>query len=336
MTRIAAAFLALVGLCLPAQSQGPSWGEWHHGPAEFLEYGAWVAELDAGQLVTATILCAADVPYVAVTWLQGEMEQAEAQMQITVDDQPFWLNARYLIYTAEPAWTARLFPEVIDALRGGSTVTVQIAERGPSTLRLNGSASAIDAALQGCGTGAGYHRDWVNFYSFMAVDADGITHPVANLGDPAPSEVPPPAPLPEDAPVTRATLEAGWAELCPTGPDVADRAVRTADFDGDGVQDVIVDTAGIRCDGGPFAMMQGLGNCGMHTCAVFVYLSSAEAPGNWQALVRNHIEIPLTIEDIGGATALGTAVQGGDCPFAEVCRGTWQWDGTEMVYTPTQ
>ncbi|MEJ6391045.1 hypothetical protein [Gymnodinialimonas ulvae] len=336
MRRWFAAFFATITLAAPAAADGHFWGQWQHGPSEFLDYGAWVSERDGGDLVTATVLCAADASYLSVAWLQGETEQAEGQMQITVDGRPMWLNARYLLFVAEPAWTVRLLPEVIDALRGGSIVTLQVATRGPSTLRLNGSAAAIDAALQGCGTGAGYHTEWANFFNFMSPDANGMMHPVANLGDPPPSEVPPPAALPEDAPITRAELEAGWAGQCPTGVTLGEGAIRIADLDADGTQDVIVNSAALRCEGGGFAMLRGLGNCGMHNCALFIYLSTAAPGSGWSTVIQNHMEIPPTFDMRNGTAAIGTAVQGGSCPFAEVCRGTWQWDGTAMIYTPTQ
>lgn len=335
---------AVLALCaLPVRAQVPNWGQWSSGPMEFSLFAAWVLDIDAaGRAGSAMVQCAGDRPYLTITFLRGEAQQMEAPMQIAVDGRPFRLNARYLFHAPEPGWAVELPPDLTEALRSGSGFTAQVAERGPMRFGLAGSAQAIDAALEGCGTGAGHNDFYTDYFSLYLPDANGTMRPApqpAGGSGAATTATAPPAPAlpaadPMGLPVAPVTLAAAWQVACPVGLSIADGAFTSADLDQDGQPDLMVNTAMLHCAGADsLSMAQGMGACGMHNCVLELYLSSLYQPGGWPVPIYNHMGVPPEIVDAGGVLVLRTAVQGGECPIAELCRGEWRWDGSAMAFT---
>ncbi|MEM7075680.1 MAG: hypothetical protein AAF484_11380 [Pseudomonadota bacterium] len=171
--RTGALIATMAGLSVSGgAAQAQDWGRWSSGAHEFAEGAAWVNALTDGTVASLNVMCAADVAYVSfnLDGLYGADRVATASMKI--GPQVFEGESRFRSEVAEPAWAMVAPADLIEALKTGGSVEVSVAGL-TRTFGLRGSRAAIEAALAGCGSGAGFHPDRTTFFQFVVYDATG-------------------------------------------------------------------------------------------------------------------------------------------------------------------
>ncbi|MGR3711350.1 MAG: hypothetical protein ACU0A9_18130 [Alterinioella nitratireducens] len=153
------------------------------------------------------------------------------------------------------------------------------------------------------------------------------------------------APLPSHAAITMQTLRdrpsSGATNMeqamldyvtgiCFGAAQVRADAIGRSDFDGDGVEDVMVHWSGVSCQQGDLANLRGGGNCGASNCLTSVFVSSAIGAGNgpYEVLAlsarvasENGSDILLGV-DPGTCTELG---------LQPACIARQRWNGAQFV-----
>lgn len=133
--------------------------------------------------------------------------------------------------------------------------------------------------------------------------------------------------LPGGALAMRAKAEANIQRSCGGPAEIGSLAIASADIDGDGIDDVLVDFGQLTCLQGPPRPF-----CGASRCSATIFLSARARP--YEMIVLGASLIPLS----NGLH--GVAVGGGlhECRAAGQegtgCQIIWYWNGTEMVQLP--
>lgn len=166
------AFSGVIAVCLAGSGHAQDWGRWQSGSHEFAEQAAWVNQLADGHVATLSLTCAADVPYVTFNFDGTMGEDRVADASLRVGSGLFEGESRYRSTIAEPSWAMVATLDLVEALKTGRAVEVSV-DGASHTFELRGSRRAIEDALNGCGTGSGYHQTWDTFFQFAVADASG-------------------------------------------------------------------------------------------------------------------------------------------------------------------
>ena len=136
----------------------------------------------------------------------------------------------------------------------------------------------------------------------------------------------PPAPVPmEQVMLDQITAHCG-------GPgQVRADAIGRSDFDGDGVEDILLHWSGVTCQtDSPLVAGRGAGQCGEAVCLTTAYVSSSIRAGN----AAFEILAPSAWVDPDIATDILLGVGLNDCNRLNMqpdCRTRSRWNGTEFV-----
>jgi hypothetical protein len=108
-------------------------------------------------------------------------------------------------------------------------------------------------------------------------------------------------------------------------------AIGRSDFDGDGVEDILLHWSGVTCPaGGPQVAGRGAGECGADNCLTTAYVSSSIRAGNepFVILAESARVDPVSPTDI----LLGVGIN--DCAgqnLQPACQTRYRWTGAEFI-----
>ncbi len=151
-------------------------------------------------------------------------------------------------------------PLIVSLLQGGP-VDIYRGEQRIYALPGDGIASAVTGAMQFC------DAHWMATGTPMpahAVEMINRIRVASNAPDVAESGQP--------------MLDRMLADItthCGGPGEVQADTIDYSDFDGDGIEDVVLDWRGVSCQGGSLTGGQGAGNCGFANCLIEVYVSGA-------------------------------------------------------------
>lgn len=138
------------------------------------------------------------------------------------------------------------------------------------------------------------------------------------------------APLQPSGPsMEQAALDAVTDQCAGPGQVRADFIFRS-DFDGDGLEDIVLDWRGVSCQQGTFANSRGAGHCGMHNCLVSVFVSSSIAGGArpWETLAMD----AQPAEDTPAQLVVGRSPSAcSGLGLAAGCGQRFAWNGSDFV-----
>ncbi|CTQ51290.1 hypothetical protein JDO7802_03329 [Jannaschia donghaensis] len=223
-------------------------------------------------------------------------ETREEAFVVEVDGRSFEPFGEH--YPPDGLWTATPSADLIAALKAGNVARVAPPDQQPQIIRLRGSSRAIEGALADC----------------ALVSASDV--PSAADQD-APGEVP-----------YGTTVQFGQliASTCGGGYSLAVGAEETADLDGDGREDVVLDWAGVTCD--DRTKGRGAGFCGAALCRIDVLLTG---PGTHQQMMGLK---PRFVRRIFDKVALRTTTTGATCGGpTQICEVDWRFDGRKLEAT---
>lgn len=218
---------------------------------------------------------------------------------------------------------------MFDALREATDLVFDAGRGTAWQYPLDGLSRGIDAAMQPCvdAWAVAGNTIPVTLSRFWREGAEDALSPaqalaaLASAGGNTPA--PPSAPVSGQRPQT---IEMAAAEGCSGGAVTIDPAsVQTADLDGDGVDDYLLNHNGVRCDG------RMSGYCGAANCSIDVFLSTQGYAHRPDFLGMGVGTAPLPDGRIGLQIS-GTYSM---CGETGLCPGPLVWNGTEFdLYTP--
>lgn len=120
---------------------------------------------------------------------------------------------------------------------------------------------------------------------------------------------------------------------CAGAAEVRADAVGRSDFDGDGVEDVMVHWSGVSCQQGAYAGLHGAGNCGASNCLTSVFVSSSVGAGNgpYEVLSLSARPDPSSATDILLGVGAPTCAQ---LNLQPDCIARQRWNGTAFATVP--
>lgn len=200
-----------------------------------------------------------------------------------------------------------LTTDIVGRLKGGATLVLEgpatTAMRPPSrTYSLQGAGAQIARLEQACG-----------LRPVAAIRPEGAAATPAGAAAPAPVA---PGAVPAEVQRLRAETNRECAGRATFGP----KFQQTADFNGDGVADYVIDMGETQCPSG--GMNQ---HCGSGGCTVMIFLSEG---ANHRRVFTDTIRA-FTIERQGARSVLALALHGSACgrAGAATCHRRLAWNG---------